>query len=178
MNTARQHIPLDKPDIIQTVEAAGVVLHRNKGLCPLHQEKTPSFVVYPTKQRFRCYGCGASGDSIDFIRQFYGLSYGDALKRLGIDRGEPYQADPIIERRKKLRAAFETWRRKYYIALADEAIRLNELRILAEKKPPQGEVGWAYAEAIARLPEVDHKLDVLFENDPEDHFRLYCEVNQ
>ena len=37
------------------------------GLCPFHKEKTPSFAVYPLKDKFHCFGCGAEGNSKDFI---------------------------------------------------------------------------------------------------------------
>jgi DNA primase len=39
------------------------------GLCPFHQEKTPSFGISPSKQLYYCHGCGAGGDSIRFIRE-------------------------------------------------------------------------------------------------------------
>jgi len=182
VNTARRYDPLIKPDILQVIQGEGITIRRRGrdfwAPCPFHGEKTPSFKVSPERQSFYCFSCGGHGDVVDFIQRLRGLSYRQALGYLGMKPGRTYQPDPIIERRKKLRSAFETWRRRYYIALADDAIRLNELRILAEKKPPQGEAGWAYGEEIARLPEVDHKLDVLFENDPEGHFRLYCEVNR
>lgn len=53
-----------------------------KACCPFHGEKTPSFVVSPAKDIFKCFGCGASGNGIDFIMQDQGLSYIDALKAL------------------------------------------------------------------------------------------------
>lgn len=182
MNTARRYDPTDKPDILQVVQSEGITLHRRGRdfwtRCPFHGEKTPSFKVSPERQAFYCFGCGAHGDVIDFVQRLHGLSYTDALPYLGMKPGRSYRPDPIIERRRKLRAAFETWRRLYYIALANEAIRLHELRLLAERKPPQGEIGWAYAESIARLPGIDHKLDLLFNGDDEDHFKIYREVNR
>ena len=53
-----------------------------KGLCPFHSEKTPSFVVYPESNSYYCFGCGAGGDSINFIRQIENLDYIEAVKRL------------------------------------------------------------------------------------------------
>ncbi len=43
------------------------------GLCPFHNEKTPSFVVYPDTQSFYCFGCGAAGDVINFVRKYNNL---------------------------------------------------------------------------------------------------------
>jgi len=50
--------------------------------CPFHSEKTPSFVVSPTKQIYHCFGCGASGDSIKFIMEYEKLSYPEAIEKL------------------------------------------------------------------------------------------------
>lgn len=53
-----------------------------KGLCPFHSEKTPSFMVSQELQRFKCFGCGESGDVITFIQKIEGLEFYDALKLL------------------------------------------------------------------------------------------------
>ena len=78
-------------DLAHVVSESGVELKsrgtRHVGLCPLHNEKTPSFFVF-NNQRFRCFGCGAHGDAIDFVQRLYGLSFPDALKHLGISQGE------------------------------------------------------------------------------------------
>lgn len=52
------------------------------GLCPFHQEKTPSFAVHPAKQIFHCFGCGAGGDVFKFIMLVENLSFPEALERL------------------------------------------------------------------------------------------------
>ena len=53
-----------------------------KGLCPFHNEKTPSFTVYPADNSFYCFGCGAGGDAISFIRKRENLDYPDAVEFL------------------------------------------------------------------------------------------------
>ena len=53
------------------------------GLCPFHNEKTPSFVVSPAKGLFKCFGCGKSGDSISFVIEHEKLSYPEAIRYLG-----------------------------------------------------------------------------------------------
>ena len=53
-----------------------------KGLCPFHSEKTPSFTVYPQDGSFYCFGCGAGGDAISFIRKRENLDYPDAVEFL------------------------------------------------------------------------------------------------
>lgn len=51
--------------------------------CPFHNEKTPSFMISPERQTFRCFGCGEGGDVITFFQKIEGLSFPEALKILG-----------------------------------------------------------------------------------------------
>lgn len=53
-----------------------------KGLCPFHQEKTPSFSVSPAKQVFYCFGCGKGGDVFKFVMLIENLSFPEALRRV------------------------------------------------------------------------------------------------
>ncbi len=50
--------------------------------CPFHSEKTPSFIVSPSKQIYHCFGCGASGDAINFVMEYEKLSYPEAIEKL------------------------------------------------------------------------------------------------
>ncbi len=56
---------------------------RQKGCCPFHGERTPSFVIYPQTNTFKCYGCGEQGNVIDFIMKRDHLSFPEAVKELG-----------------------------------------------------------------------------------------------
>lgn len=53
-----------------------------KGLCPFHGEKTPSFIVSPSRQTYHCFGCGAHGDAIRFLTEHHGMSFVEAVKDL------------------------------------------------------------------------------------------------
>ena len=55
---------------------------RMKGLCPFHQEKTPSFTVDSSRALFHCFGCGQGGDAIDFLMKQETLSFTEAVERL------------------------------------------------------------------------------------------------
>lgn len=57
------------------------------GLCPFHNEKSPSFTVSPTKQFYHCFGCGAHGTSIGFLMEYSGLGFVDAVKDLAQNVG-------------------------------------------------------------------------------------------
>ena len=58
-----------------------------KGLCPFHNEKTPSFVVSESKQYFTCFGCGARGDVIEYEKRFYNLEFSEAVEKLADEYG-------------------------------------------------------------------------------------------
>jgi len=60
-----------------------------KGLCPFHGEKTPSFHVHGDRQFFHCFGCGAAGDVIEFIKRSDGLTFPDAVRQLAARAGVP-----------------------------------------------------------------------------------------
>lgn len=76
------------------------------GLCPFHNEKTPSFTVSPAKEIYKCFGCGKSGNSISFIMEHEKYSYVDALKWLankyGIEVEETFASD---EQRQQMQVA-------------------------------------------------------------------------
>ncbi len=58
-----------------------------KGLCPFHDEKTPSFTVTPARQYFHCFGCGQGGDVFTFLQQIEGLSFVEAAEKLASQFG-------------------------------------------------------------------------------------------
>jgi DNA primase len=67
------------------------------GLCPFHNEKSPSFTVSPTKQFYHCFGCGAHGTAIGFLIEYSGLGFVDAVKDLSQSVGMivPQEDDKI-----------------------------------------------------------------------------------
>ncbi|MDR0618380.1 MAG: DNA primase [Bacteroidales bacterium] len=81
------------------------------GLCPFHQEKTPSFHVSSTKGFFKCFGCGEGGDAIAFVMKHEGYQYGEALKYLaqkyGITVVETEQTAEEIEKAQTRETLFD-----------------------------------------------------------------------
>ena len=77
-----------------TLKRAGSNLN---GLCPFHNEKTPSFTVFPATKSFYCFGCGAGGDVISFIMREENLDYVGALEYLAARAGItiPHEDDPV-----------------------------------------------------------------------------------
>ncbi|OGD00165.1 DNA primase [Candidatus Amesbacteria bacterium RIFCSPHIGHO2_01_FULL_47_34] len=74
-----------KTDIVELIQEY-VPLKRAgrnyKGLCPFHGEKTPSFMVNPELQIFKCFGCGEGGDAYSFLQRIEGMEFGEALRNL------------------------------------------------------------------------------------------------
>ena len=74
-----------KNDIVDVVSQYVRLTRRGStyfGLCPFHNEKTPSFSVTPGKQMYYCFGCGAGGNVYNFIMEYENYTFGEALKHL------------------------------------------------------------------------------------------------
>ena len=76
----------------------------SKGLCPFHNEKTPSFTVYPDTQSYYCFGCGSGGDVITFVKNIENLDYIDAVRfladRAGMDMPNENTYDSAVNKRR------------------------------------------------------------------------------
>ena len=71
----------------------------HKGVCPFHNEKTPSFVVSEQKQIFTCFGCGATGDVIEYVKRYYNLDFAEAVEKLAGEYGIPMEKKGYDENR-------------------------------------------------------------------------------
>lgn len=102
------------------------------GLCPFHNEKTPSFTVYPATQSFYCFGCGAGGDAITFLKKIENLDYLDAVKtlaqRAGLQMPQEGFDDSLSKRRRRI------------LEMNREAARFYHSVLLS----PEGKVGYDY----------------------------------
>ncbi len=95
-----------KSDIVQTVSSYVTLKRAGRnmvGLCPFHIEKTPSFTIYPDNQSFYCFGCGAGGDVITFIKRIENLEYIEAVKLLADRAGMILPTDEQDEQVIRLR---------------------------------------------------------------------------
>ena len=72
-----------------------------KGLCPFHNEKTPSFVVSPSKQIFKCFGCGESGSAVSFLMKHEHMSFAEAIKYLAQKYNIPIEETQDTEEEKE-----------------------------------------------------------------------------
>lgn len=170
-------ITFQKPDIITILEKEGITLkQRGKdfwGLCPLHSEKTPSFKIDPERQIFHCFGCGAGGDVITFIQKLKSYSFRDACRYLGISPGKPPK--PNIKEIKKIDAVkkFKVWCEEYY----NKCCEFYRLWYQVKMNIKTIEEAEKYAIFYHAEPIIKHYLDVLFDGDDVQKFRLYCGVS-
>ena len=91
-------------DIVEVI--SDFVTLKKKGVnyqacCPFHNEKTPSFVVSPSKGVFKCFGCGKGGNAITFVMEHEGVSYVDALKYVAKKYGIEVQERELSEEEKR-----------------------------------------------------------------------------
>lgn len=98
-----------KTDVVDVVSSYVSLKKRGNtyvGLCPFHNEKTPSFTVYENTQSFYCFGCGAGGDSVSFMRKIENLDYIDAVKllaqRAGMQMPDDGYDDSISKKRRTI----------------------------------------------------------------------------
>ena len=105
------------------------------GLCPFHNEKSPSFSVSPGKQMYYCFGCGAGGNVITFVMEYENYSFVEAVKMLADRAGITL---PEVEYTKEAKAAAD---------LKNTLLEINRLAanyFYYQLKQPQGKIGYDY----------------------------------
>ena len=168
----------ERSDILEVARAMGLDLNRyNKGLCPFHNEKTPSFSICSKRQLFKCFGCGECGDSIALVSKLKGLNnyesalYINKLLNLGIEVKEDKSIvtnnktkDNKISKienynnSKVIIEAFEKWEKDTFLLLSDYR------RYLSEKDDE---------ETAEMLNIIDYYLDIFTSNDIEEKLEFY-----
>lgn len=148
-----------------------------KGLCPFHEEKTPSFVVYPDQGSYHCFGCGKSGDAFTWLQETEHLDFGEALRRLsqqtGVEIPERRHDPQEAELRQRLTNALSEAATFYHHLLieartaeAEAARGYVESRGLTEATVKSFSLGFApdgWDTLLQHLRERQHDLDVAVE---------------
>ncbi len=133
------------------------------GLCPFHNEKSPSFSVSPGKQMYYCFGCGAGGNVITFIMEYENYSFGEALKYLADRAGITL---PEAEDSKEARAQRD---------LKNTLLEINRLAanyFYYQLKQPQGRPGYEYLKNRRLTDETITHFGLGFANKtPDDLYR-------
>jgi DNA primase len=98
---------LTRVDVVDVVgrhvelKKAGI---NHKGLCPFHGEKTPSFIVSPSRQTYHCFGCGVHGDAVRFLTEFVGLGFVEAVQELAQQVGMTVPDDDRTQEERQAQA--------------------------------------------------------------------------
>lgn len=93
----------DNVSILDVLNMAGISVEDNKAVCPFHNEKTASFVVYPKTNSYYCYGCGNGGDIFSFCENYYDTDFTGAKKLICDYFG--LSSDISLETKKALKRA-------------------------------------------------------------------------
>lgn len=134
------------------------------GLCPFHNEKSPSFSVSPGKQMYYCFGCGAGGNSITFVMEYENYTFGEALKFLADRAGITL---PEQEYSKEARAREE---------LNKTLLEINKLAanyFYYQLKQPQGKAGYEYLKNRQLSDDTIRRFGLGFANKVSDDLYRY-----
>lgn len=101
------------------------------GLCPFHQENSPSFTVFPATNTFKCFGCGAGGDAIHFLMEKQGLTYPEALEEAASQSGLEVEYDQREHRQEDIDRAKQEKERRAKMAETLHTVH----RFYADKGP-------------------------------------------
>jgi len=111
------------------------------GLCPFHNEKTPSFAVYPDSGSFYCFGCGAGGDAVSFLMRMERLDYVEAVKalsqRVGMQLPEDNYDDGLAKKRLRILAANREAAKFFYSRLKEPGLPGLDYWLNRRKLTPQ-----------------------------------------
>jgi DNA primase len=114
---------LSRTDIIEIVGSFVKLKKRGAnylGLCPFHNEKSPSFTVSSTKEIYKCFGCGRSGNTVSFLMEHEKMSYADALRFLAakynVEVEESYASPEVVQQRQTADSLFiiNTFAQKFF----------------------------------------------------------------
>ena len=138
---------LDVVDFIKQYVELKPAGKNRKGICPFHQEKTPSFVVSPDRQIWRCFGCGEGGDIFRFLMRYENLEFYEALRVLaekaGVDlkRGSSADQRQLTKLYETVNAAKDIYKEK--LRGSNEAIEYLKSRALTGQTVADFEIGFA-----------------------------------
>ena len=118
----------ERVDIVQLIEKYVKLKQTGKnfsGLCPFHKEKTPSFIVSPDIQRYKCFGCGRSGDIFNFVQDIENIDFVEALEKLAKTAGVELKKSSPNTKFKEIKEVNYIATKYYYNQLLKSPIALS-----------------------------------------------------
>ena len=163
----------ERVDIVKVAEYYGLKLNRAyKCVCPFHKEKTASLSISPSKQIWKCFGCGKGGDVISLVSELLNINALEAAKSinrtlgLGLDAEKPssYLEINKYKQRKKTEEMFKKWENKTFQLLCDYLHLL--WRWEEENVPisPNENISDLFVESMHNRDYIQYLLDDIFIN--------------
>lgn len=143
-------------DIVQVIEKYVSLKQAGKnysGLCPFHKEKTPSFIVSPDIQRYKCFGCGETGDVFNFIQKIENLDFPETLEKLAKEAGvelKQYKKNPKYSKLEDINYLATKY---YYNELKKNSIAYDYVKQRGFTTESIKQFGMGYAPKYPRLLE-------------------------
>ena len=153
----------------EVAEHYGIDVNRyGKALCPFHNDRHPSMVVYD--DHYHCFACGEHGDVIDLVANLYSLPVLDAANKLACDFGISQGKPPTKEMEEKLNRKSEAQRLKEneklcFSALMEYYKLLQAWMAVYAPRTPEDDVDSRFAEACHWLSYVEYLVDLLIMGD-------------
>jgi len=135
--------------------------------CPLHSEHTPSFMIDPIKDRWKCFGCGDFGDSIDLVGKVLGVTIAEANKLIAEDLGL-IGVEDSVKRRERLRRQKEEARQRKVIRQYEAAVQtayngLREIEARCKERLQRIKTSDLNKPEIAALIELKGNVEIVFD---------------
>lgn len=153
----------------EVAEHYGIDVNRyGKALCPFHNDRHPSMVVYD--DHYHCFACGEHGDVIDLVANLYSLPVLDAANKLACDFGISQGKPPTKEMEEKLNRKSEAQRLKENEKLCFSALLaymklLQEWKVRYAPRTPEDEPDDRFVQACHKLDYVEYLVDLLIMGD-------------
>lgn len=155
-----------RADIVKVAELYGIELNRSyKCKCPFHEEKTASFSISPSKQIWKCFGCGKGGDVISLVSELLSVNAFEAAKsinnklNLGLELGKinTFEINKY-KTKKELEKKFQKWELETFVLITDY------LSLLHNWKKIQDIDNELYIEALQQIEYTKYVIDEIFIN--------------
>lgn len=163
----------------QAAESCGFKPNRSGMIvCPFHNDKNPSMKV---DRRYYCFGCGETGDAVDFVSKYYNLNKKEAAEKIASDFGIAYdkghyrrrEPKPKPSVRKRIQEEqFKQTEKRFFLVLSDYLHLLKQWE--RDYAPPDKNAEWhpRFVEALQKTTETEYLLDVLLDGTLEERAAL------
>ncbi|MCL1884734.1 MAG: CHC2 zinc finger domain-containing protein [Defluviitaleaceae bacterium] len=191
----RARVPISKMLALYGME----MHHGNKVLCPFHNEKTPSFIVYPKSNSWHCFGCGVGGSVIDFAMKYFDGVALEAAKKyfdgVALEAAKKLDSDfnlalfnedasqekikrQVVQRAERqvfkgLAWAFDSYMNKVFTILCDYKNLLNKWKIIHAPRSEDEAINPLFVEACHELDRIEYLTDFLHYADFHEQLHFY-----